>query len=471
MVASEATPFAKTGGLGDVLGALPAALAQLGVPVSVLLPRYRGMSIDAAELFADAFRVRPGWMNFGATLWRQPVSAGGTATVDYYFLDIPELYNRDGIYGDAVGSFGDNHIRFAALCHGALELARRLGDVGIFHLHDWQAALTAAYLRHYYPADPLLGPARTVFSIHNLGYQGRFPAAALGDVGLPPEVFRPDLVEFYGDLNLLKAGLVYSDALTTVSPTYAREIQTPEYGEGLDPLLRARSAVVSGILNGCDYGTWDPQTDPSIAATYSATNLAGKAVCKEDLQRTFGLPVDDMAVIGIVSRFAWQKGFDLIGQIAPRLLDLPVRLAVLGSGEAPVEEMFRSLAEARPDKVSLRTGYDERLAHQVEAGADLFLMPSRYEPCGLNQLYSMRYGTLPIVRSTGGLEDTVDDDTGFKFWGFDPAQLFNCLEFALGVYRNNRPRWLRMQQAAMQRDYSWETSARRYLQLYESLLK
>jgi len=474
MVASEATPFAKTGGLGDVMGALPPALARLDVPVSVVLPRYRGMSLEGAEPLGEPFRVRPGWMNFEVALWRQTVTGLlGETSVDYYFLDCPELYNRDGIYGDNLGAFGDNHIRYAALCHGAIELARRLGDVGIFHLHDWQSALVAAYLKLYYPSDPELSAARTIFTIHNLGYQGRFTRQALGDIGLPQEVFNPELVEFYGDVNLLKTGLVYSQAITTVSPTYAREIQTPEYGEGLDPLLRARSSVLSGILNGCDYSAWNPWMDAALAARYSASDLTGKAACKQELLRVFGLPREgagaDLPVIGIVSRFAWQKGFDLVGEIAPRLMAMPMRLVVLGSGEADVEEMFRAMADAYPEKVALRTGYDEKLAHQVEAGSDLFLMPSRYEPCGLNQMYSMRYGTLPIVRATGGLEDTVDDETGFKFWGFDAAQLANCIEFALGVYAGDRERWERMRRTAMHRDYSWDASAKQYVRLYESL--
>jgi starch synthase len=465
MVASEATPFAKTGGLGDVLGALPPALAHFGVDVSVILPKYRGMALDRAEVFGGGFRIQAGWMTFIASFWRQ--QEGG---VWYYFLDCPDLFDRDGIYGDSVGSFGDNHIRFSVLCHGAIELARRLGGVDIFHLHDWQSALTAAYLRIHYSSDALAA-AKTIFTIHNLGYQGRFPRATLGDLGLPPEVFRPDLIEFYGDVNLLKAGLVYADAITTVSPTYAREIQTPEYGEGLDPLLRARTNAVSGIVNGCDYSTWNPETDPLIAAPYSARDLSGKRACRHELLHSFGLtPEPDAPVIGIVSRFAWQKGFDLIGAIAPRLFQLPVQMVVLGAGEAPIEEMFRGFTELYPGKISLRTGYDERIAHQIEAGSDLFLMPSRYEPCGLNQMYSMRYGTLPIVRAVGGLEDTVDDETGFKFWGYEGIQLLNCIEFALGVYRNDRSRWDQMQRTAMSRDYSWDASARPYLDLYRRLV-
>jgi starch synthase len=278
-------------------------------------------------------------------------------------------------------------------------------------------------------------------------------------------------VEFYGDVNLLKTGIVYADRITTVSPSYAREIQTPEFGEGLDGLLRARSAQLRGILNGCDYNLWNPETDPLIPANYSAANLAGKLECKKGLLAEFGLPAGDLEtpVIGIVSRFARQKGFGLIAAISAELYEMDLKMVVLGSGDPEYQALFRRMAEECPEKFALRIAYDERLAHMIEAGSDLFLMPSLYEPCGLNQMYSLRYGTLPLVRATGGLDDTVDDETGFKFSGYDSAQLLNGLRRALDIYRNQPGRWQSMIRTAMSRDFSWDASAKTYAELYREL--
>jgi starch synthase len=467
MIASEATPFAKTGGLADVLGSLPQALARQGVDTAVVLPRYATVSLDGSEHVAENLALHPGWMTFSGDIWRRVIDG-----VSYFLVDCPPLFDRDGLYGNYGGDFGDNHIRFAALCHAAFGISRKLFRPDILHMHDWQAGLIGLYLHIYYSSDPLLRGLRSVMTIHNLGYQGRFPSRVLADIGVPLEMFRPDTVEFYGDVNFLKAGIVYADRITTVSPTYAKEIQTPEFGEGLDGLLRARSAQLHGILNGCDYGVWNPQTDPLIPANYSASNLAGKRECKKGLLAEFGLPVDDLStpVVGIVSRFAQQKGFDLISEISGELYDMDLKMVVLGSGDPEYQALFRRMAEQRPEKFAVKVAYNERIAHMIEAGSDLFLMPSLYEPCGLNQMYSLRYGTLPLVRATGGLDDTVDDDTGFKFWGYESAQLLNGLRFALDIYRTQPERWQRMMRAAMSRDYSWDASARKYAALYRELL-
>jgi starch synthase len=467
MVSSEAVPFAKTGGLGDVLGALPQALRARGEEVAVILPRYKGIPLDDAARVLSGITLSPGWMNFRADLWVK--QQGG---VPYYFADCPELFGRDGLYGAYGRDFGDNHIRFSLLSHAALALARHVFPAEILHLHDWQAALVAPYLRIYYAHDPTFYGVKVVTTIHNLGYQGRFGKELLADMGIPPDQMRPDLMEFFGDVNLLKGGIVYADWITTVSPTYAREIQTPEYGEGLDGLLRARSATLSGILNGVDYAEWNPETDRFLAANYSAADLSGKLACKRDVLREFGLPHEDLSrpLIGIVSRFARQKGFDLIAQVAKPLAASGARFVILGTGEREFEEMFRAMAWSHPEDVAVRVEYSNKLAHKVEAGADFFLMPSRYEPCGLNQIYSLRYGTVPIVRATGGLEDTVDGETGFKFWGYTGAEMLGAVEAALGVYRGDPARLEKMRAAGMKRDFSWDASAAEYSALFRRLL-
>jgi starch synthase len=310
---------------------------------------------------------------------------------------------------------------------------------------------------------------KTIITIHNLGYQGNFPAAAIDDLGLSPALFHPNGLEFWGELSFLKAGIVWSDAITTVSPTYAREIQTLEYGHGLDGVLRERAAKITGILNGVDYGEWSPDTDPHLRHRYSAQDLSGKRLAKRALLEEVGLPLNETRpLIGIVSRFAGQKGFDLLEEIAPELATMNFAMAVLGSGEAPIEEMFRTMAESYPEKFAVQVGYDEGLAHRIEAGADMFLMPSRYEPCGLSQMYSLRYGTVPIVRATGGLEDTVDELTGFKFTEYTPEALLEAMREALAAW-SDRPGWLERMRRGMAKDFSWDAAAVQYQRLYRSL--
>jgi starch synthase len=454
MVASEAAPFAKTGGLADVLGSLPAALARLGEEVAVLLPFYRGMPLPlAGPILTLPVQVGP----HGYTVAIHEVARHG---VRYLFAECPALYDRAGIYGTSTGDYPDNHIRFAVLCQAALGVARSVFRPDVFHAHDWQAGLLPVYLRESLALDPTFFGVRCVFTIHNLGYQGSFPASAIADLGLDQRLFHSEGLEFFGRLNFLKAGIVWSDAVNAVSPTYAREIQTPEFGFGLDGLLRARVSKLSGILNGVDYEEWNPETDRHLLANYSASDLSGKGVCKQALLEEVGLPATaaDRPLMGIVSRFAHQKGMDLAAGIAP-LID--ATLVVLGSGEAPLENAFRSLALAYPDRIAAHIGYDEGLAHRIEAGADMFLMPSRYEPCGLNQIYSLRYGTVPIVHATGGLEDTVNDRTGFKF----REDLAGAVETALGEFQD-RERWTARMRRGMAQDFSWDASAVEYQRLY-----
>jgi starch synthase len=406
-------------------------------------------------------------MTFQADLWVKQLKG-----VPYYFVDCPPLFDRDGLYGSHGVDFGDNHIRFSLLSHAAIALSRQVFQPQVINLHDWQAALVAPYIRHFYAHDPTFFGIKIVTTIHNLGYQGRFGAHLLSDIGLGREHMRPDLLEFYGDINFLKGAIVYSDWITTVSPTYAAEIQTPQFGEGLEGLLSARTNSLSGILNGVDYAEWNPETDRFVAQKYSVDTIDGKRACKLDLLREFGLPSEDpkRPLIGIVSRFAKQKGFDLIAQVAEPLMATGAQFAVLGTGEREYEDLFRYLAATYPQQMSLRVQYSNAIAHKIEAGADLFLMPSRYEPCGLNQIYSLRYGTLPIVRATGGLEDTVDGETGFKFWGYTGAEMLGAVQAALDTYTNRPSLFRHMQRQAMHRDFSWDSSAAQYSALFASLL-
>jgi starch synthase len=464
MVSSEAAPFAKTGGLADVLGALPRALVEEGEEVAVVLPLYRRSVASNPRTVYERLQFGMGSHGYSATILEQ-VENG----VTYFFVQIPELYDREEFYDEGGREYPDNHLRFAALCHAALGVARHLFNPGIIHCHDWQSALLPPLLRDTYRNHPAYLGIKTVFTIHNLGYQGLFPPTALADLGLPNQLFRPDALEFFGQISFLKGGLVFSDFLTTVSPRYAQEIQTPAFGFGLDGLLRARSNALIGILNGADYSSWDPATDPNIPKNFDRVHPKGKQECKRALLAEVGLADDRVAspVIGIVSRFAAQKGFDLLMQIPDQLAAEDISLVVLGSGQKRYEDFFSWFASAYPDRVALTIGYDDGLAHRIEAGSDMFLMPSRYEPCGLNQIYSMRYGTLPVVRATGGLDDTVDADTGFKFQGDNPQELLDCIRRALQVY--GTPRWTQMMDAAMQRDFSWNVAAREYIRLYRRL--
>lgn len=470
MVASEARPFAYTGGLADVLGSLPGALRGVGHDVAVVMPRYGSVSLDGAERVWQNLQVYLGSHFFSCDIWRRDHHG-----VAFYFVECPLLFDRAGLYGPSnTSAYGDNHLRFAAFCHGALGVLRFLFRADVVHLHDWQAALCAPYLRTRYNLDPTFRGTRVVFTIHNQEHQGRFGPAAFGELGLDGWLFQRDFLEFHGDVNLMKGGVIFSDRVTTVSPRYAEEIQTPEFGHGLDGLLRARAAVLTGILNGIDYREWNPQTDPHLAAHYSTADLAGKLACKTDLLREFNLPDDrpGRPLIGIVSRFAKQKGFETIFPgVAWELMAGDVGLVVVGSGNAGTEALFRQIEHAYPGRVGTYFGYNNQLAHKVEAGADIFLMPSEFEPCGLNQMYSMRYGTVPVVRATGGLDSTVDGDTGFKFWGYWPGDFLAATQLALQEYSQRPDAWRRRMLAGMSRDFSWEASARRYSQLYEDLLR
>lgn len=475
MAASEGVPFSKTGGLADVLGALPQALARLGHEVAVVLPRYRITKLDSPRVALRSLTIPVGpRVHFPVVL-----EAPGTSSVRAFFVEYPPFFDRDALYGTpAGGDYPDNPERFTLFSRVVLEIAKLAFDAQIIHCHDWQTALVPVLLATDYADDPALDDTGTLFTIHNLGYQGLFPAAVMGRIGLSADLFTMDRLEFWGQVNLLKGGLVYADSISAVSRKYAQEIQTVEYGFGLDGVIRQRAAVVTGILNGVNYGEWNPANDRFIAANYSVDNLDGKTECKRDLLREFSLSADDVErpLIGIVSRFTAQKGADLVAGAAADLAGENMCLVALGTGDAEYEDIFRKLARDYPQRIAVRVAYDNRLAHKIEAGADMFLMPSRYEPSGLNQMYSLKYGTAPIVRATGGLDDTVQQwnprtrkGTGFKFDLYTPAALLAAVRKALTAYKD-REAWRTLMRNGMALDFSWDVSAKDYVALYQKIV-
>lgn len=467
MAASEAIPFAKTGGLADVIGALPLALKARGEDVAVAMPLYPSVAAHAtnADRAFDGLSIV-----LGSAVYTVSIKRLVHKEVPFYFIDCPKLFDRPGLYGENGEDYPDNHLRFGVFCRAVLGIVRSLFRPDVLHCHDWQAALIPPMICGQFRGDPTFYGIKRLLTIHNLGYQGLFPRSVLAELGLPENLFHPSAMEFYGKVNLLKGAIVFSDAISTVSRGYAREIQTEEYGFGLDGLLRSRADVLTGILNGVDYEQWSPDHDPYIVQRYDVDHLAGKQACKRDLLQTFGLPTEgqDRPAIGIVSRFATQKGFDLIEQIAEELAHEDVMLTAIGTGEPRFEEMFRRLAETYPDKIAVRVTYSDELAHKIEAGADLFLMPSRYEPCGLNQIYSLRYGTPPVVRATGGLDDTINETNGFKFHEYSGPALLGAIRTAIGVYQK-KALWPKLMRNGMQADFSWGASAAEYSQLYRSI--
>jgi starch synthase len=473
--ASECVPFSKTGGLADVVGALPQALAALGHKVCVYIPKYRQTRLSESNLvlrsvtvpFDDQYR------------FCQVLDGGKSSGLQFYFIDYPPFFDREALYGTPAGDYPDNAERFALFSRAVLEASKILGVPDIFHCHDWQTGLIPVLLRTSYADDPVFQSTATVFTIHNMGYQGLFPPDTLPLLMLPWDLFTMDKMEFWGKVNFLKGALVFSDFITTVSKRYSQEIQTAEFGFGLDGVLRARAGTVTGILNGVDYNEWSPDKDRLIVRQYSADNLDGKKECKYDLLRQFGIEnpqTVDLPVIGIVSRFAAQKGFDLIAEVAEDLVRLPVIFTILGSGDKQYQDLFLKLNRQYPEKFALKVAYDNVVAHKIEAGADMFLMPSRYEPSGLNQMYSMRYGTVPIVRATGGLDDSVEPwdsatgkGTGFKFTPYSGAVLLATVHEAIKTFKDKEA-WRKLTLNGMRKDFSWTASAREYAKVYEKLV-
>jgi len=477
IVSSEIVPFAKTGGLADVTGSLPKALRRIGVEADIILPLYRSVDRDRFPLAQSGppVRVPMGHREEIGIVMETDAGDG----VKAFLVRNDRYFDREFYYGTKDGDYVDNCERFAFFCRAIMEWIGRSGrSYDILHCNDWQTALVPAYVKTLYSHEAVFRSTGTVFTVHNLGYQGLFWNHDLPITGLNWELFTPQGVEFYGKLNVLKAGLVFSDILTTVSDTYSREIQTAEYGHGLEGVLYERRADLFGILNGVDYENWNPETDSLIAARYSCQDLTGKNVCRDDLLAEFGWtgPVAE-PVIGVIGRLTAQKGFDLIEQIGDWLAKQSVRVVILGTGERKYEEAMAEIGRLHPDRISLRVSFDNLLAHKIEAGADIYLMPSKYEPCGLNQIYSLKYGTVPVVRNTGGLADTVvdaDEDpargTGFVFNGYDPEELNDALSRALVAYAD-RPRWEAIVKRGMAKDFSWDASAKAYVSVYEKALR
>lgn len=480
MAASEAHPYAKSGGLGDVIGALPAALARLGHEVKLFVPGYRsvkgmGLRMATPELSTE---ISIAGRKIVATVSLVRLSK---IALEIYFVENEQYFDRAGLYLDpATGQeYEDNDERFLFFCRTVLEFARKLGfSPDIVHAHDWQTSLLPVYLKLLYGNDPVFASSKSVLTIHNLAYQGTFPAKSFPKFGLPDELFAPTSpFEFYGKVNLLKAGILHADKITTVSERYAQEIQTTsELGCGLEGVLSGRSADLVGILNGVDYLTWSPSRDKHLTYRYRPANLSGKRVNKVDLLNASGLPVrDDAPLIGIISRLVDQKGFDLIAEIADELLSLNVQLIVLGTGDEKYHRFFENLERDHPTKVKAYLTFDESMAHRIEAASDMFLMPSKFEPCGLNQMYSLKYGTVPVVREVGGLADTIvefDPDTGkgngFVFKEYDAAALMSTIRRAVSTYQRRRV-WTKIMKNGMAADFSWASSAGKYVNLFESL--
>jgi starch synthase len=484
MFAAEATPYIKVGGLADVVGILPRVLAKMGARVHLVIPAHE----TAGRI---GFDIRPSDISpfdvlLGAEVIRAEVMQARLpeSDVDVFFVGGGGFFSRPGLYDDPVSGEGypDNLRRFTFFAKAGIELMRRLGfPVDVIHCHDSQAALVPALLRTMYLQDPFFARTGIMFTIHNLAYQGIYEKETLFQAGIGPQFFYPfSPFEYWGKVNLMKAGIETADLLTTVSPSYAQEIQSdPEFGCGLEGIVRNRADSLYGIVNGIDYGEWNPETDPFLPAHYSFENLEGKQECKARLLERMGLPkpAGRVPLIGIISRLADQKGFDLIGEAIDEIAVQDLQMVVLGTGQAKYHKMLESISARYPEKIAIKLAFDNELAHQIEAGSDMFLMPSRYEPCGLNQLYSLRYGAVPVVRSTGGLADTIVDydlqsdcGTGFAFHEYRASEMMAALRRALSVFHDHE-RWQRLTARDMLQRWSWEESARKYLRLYEKMVE
>ena len=474
-VASECSPWAKVGGIADVVSALPRTLAKLGHRVSVFLPYYRQVAkaVPKPKVVLSSITIPfPSYNRFVRIL-----DGGTTGGVQTFFVVCVEFFDREDFYGTPSGEYPDNAERFGLLCRAVIEATKILGIPDVFHVHDWQAAMLPVMLRSIYYYDPVLRHVPAVLTIHNAGYQGWFPPQTIETLLLPWDLFTVDKLEHYNKVDFLKGGIVYSDAITTVSRKYAEELQTSEFGNGLEGVLRQRSGDLLGIGDGIDTDEWNPATDSHIAAHYTAENLTGKKECRRDLLHAYGLEnvSDDTPILGVVSRFATRKGFDFLVEIMDRLAQEDMVLIILGNGEEYYERVLVEMAQRHPDKVRVQVKFDNVKAHKIEAGADIFLMPSRYEPGGLYQLYSLKYGTIPVVRATGGLDDTIDEKpsgggNGFKFWGYSAWAFFDAIQRALETFRN-KEEWNQMMQRGMAQDFSWDKPAAEYVRVYERVIE
>jgi len=471
IAASEATPFAKTGGLADVAGSLPVALKHLGCRVIVFVPYYREVAQKGFEIEETGLHVP---VNMGRRTVKAEVLIGAQHGVPFYFLKRDEYFDRGYLYGTPEGDYFDNLERFTFFSRAVLEVikARDLAP-DIIHCNDWQTGLIPAYLKDIYRDESVFSKTASVLTVHNIAYQGQFPANFYDITGLGAHLFNPEGLEFWGNLNLLKSGIVFADAITTVSRGYSAEIQTPEYGYGLEGVLAKRKDDLFGILNGVDYTEWDPATDTHIPHNFTIEEIKGKSDCRKKLLKAFGLKVKAKTpVIGMITRLADQKGIDILSEAMPELMKLDIAMVILGSGDRRYQELLADLAGHYPDRLSIKIAFNSGLSHMVEAGSDMFLMPSRYEPCGLNQIYSLKYGTVPIVRATGGLDDTVrdyssGDGNGFKFKEYSAEALVEKVMEAAVVFGDKKA-WAEIQRRGMAEDFSWTDAAKKYLEVYKS---
>ncbi len=476
MVASEAAPFAKTGGLADVVGSLPPALHALGHDVRLVMPWYRAVRKVSGNRPSSRRKLS---VPMGGRVYQAGFRTGELGGVPVYFIDVPELYDRAELYGENGQDYPDNAERFGMLSRAALELARQLGfSPDVIHAHDWQAGLVPVYLHQQLWRDPFFAETGSLFSIHNLGYQGVFPMATGRTLGLEEALLTPDGLEYHGQISILKGGIRFAGQVNTVSPTYCREIQTPERGMGLDGLLRSRKNHLHGILNGLDGKLWSPANDQALTHTYGAENLSGKTVCKKDLQEELGLQVSSATpIMAMVTRLDSQKGIELVLESWDKILKRELQLVILGNGNPDFERRLAEAASYYPGQVRVLLRFDDALSRRIYAGSDIFLMPSRYEPCGLGQLIALRYGSIPLVHETGGLADTIIDSetsseqaNGFMFHEYQHSSLLKCLDRALAAYADAK-NWQNLLLQGMTRDISWSHAAEKYVELYRLCTK
>lgn len=473
-VTAELSPLVSTGGLAEVANALPKALHAQGHDVRVIMPCYQQIPEDQRGEHYCMCVADLGTRSVHGSIRRSTIP--GT-DIPLYLVEHAGFFGRDQIYGHGAEEFADNAQRFSFFCQAVLHgIPQTWWKPDVIHCHDWHAAPVAIYLKTRYDKDPYWEGVPVVLTIHNLAYQGQYPADRFPETGLDSELLSPQFLEFHGDMNFLKGGIVFADRLNTVSPRYAREIQTPEYGAGMEGVLRTRREHLSGILNGVDYELWNPAMDDAIPRTFAPGVLEGKEVCKRHVQARLGLPARNVPLFGIISRLYWQKGLDLVVDALPELLKMDLQLMVLGSGEQQLEQRLREAADAHPERVRVKLEFDPKLAHEIYAGCDFFLMPSRYEPCGLGQLYALAYGTIPIVRRTGGLADSVTDlnsltlergtANGLSFVPLTAGSIVRNVKRAMELYRE--PEAMRkVQDAGMRQRFSWEQSSREYVELYQ----
>lgn len=474
LISSEVFPFAKTGGLADVSGALPEAICKKGHKCSVILPLYQSVRKNnfKPEVIVKNIPVsinnREEFFNLCLIRYNK---------VDVYFIENDAYYGREFLYGSPQGDYPDNAIRFGFFAKAILASIRHIGRQDVLHCNDWQSGLVPLYIKLLHAVDPLFAGTKALFTIHNMAYQGLFDKDVMSSLDLPDNLFTPDSLEFYGRLSFMKAGIIYSDAVSTVSSGYAKEILTPEFGCGLDGLLRTREKDLYGIINGVDYSVWNPAADKFLVKTYDEKDLSGKEACKKDLCKEYGIKYSkDKPCIGMITRLAEQKGIDLVAEAMKDIVKLQADFVLLGFGDEKYNELFKNLAKKYKDNVGVKIAFDNAVSHKIEAGCDMFLMPSRYEPCGLNQMYSLKYGTVPIVRAVGGLDDSIENfdkktkkGNGFKFKEASVKELASTIKTAVGVYKDKKL-WGALLQNCLKCDFSWESSADKYIKLYKKLL-